>query len=185
MNAGTSGAGREFAAKHSDLIFAGLTSLDTAPNQIAEIKQLARDRHGREIKVFARAHVVCRDSEEQARRDYERIHRELADVEGARNVVRMNMPNSQSTDWESMSMQKTVESMVAGFFALPVIGTPEQVAQKLIELHEAGADGIALSWPDFDQGLTQMEQDLLPRLVEAGLREPAREVSVAAGAGAA
>jgi alkanesulfonate monooxygenase SsuD/methylene tetrahydromethanopterin reductase-like flavin-dependent oxidoreductase (luciferase family) len=97
----------------------------------------------------------------------------------------MNMPNSQSTDWESMSMQKTVESMVAGFFALPVIGTAEQVAQKLIELHEAGADGIALSWPDFDDGLTQMEHDLLPRLVEAGLREPAREASVAAGAGAA
>jgi alkanesulfonate monooxygenase SsuD/methylene tetrahydromethanopterin reductase-like flavin-dependent oxidoreductase (luciferase family) len=185
MNAGTSGAGREFAAKHSDLIFAGLTSLDTAPDQIAEIKQLARERHGREIKVFARAHVVCRDSEQEARRDYERIHRDLADIEGARNVVRMNMPNSQSTDWESMSMQKTVESMVAGFFALPVIGTAEQVAQKLIELHEAGADGIALSWPDFDEGLTQMEHDLLPRLVEAGLREPAREASVAAGAGAA
>jgi alkanesulfonate monooxygenase SsuD/methylene tetrahydromethanopterin reductase-like flavin-dependent oxidoreductase (luciferase family) len=182
MNAGTSGAGREFAAKHSDLIFAGLTSLDTAANQISEIKQLAREQHGREIKVFARAHVVCRDSEEQARRDYDRIHKELADVEGARNVVRMNMPNSQSTDWESMSMQRTVESMVAGFFALPLVGTAEQVVQKMIELHEAGADGIALSWPDFDEGLMQMEQELLPLLVEAGLRSPSRGASVAAGA---
>ncbi len=185
MNAGTSGAGREFAARHSDLIFAGLTSLDTAATQIAEIKDLARERHGREIKVFARAHVVCRDSEEQARRDYERVHRELADVEGARNVVRMNMPNSQSTDWESMSMQKTVESMVAGFFALALVGTPEQVTGQLIELHESGADGIALSWPDFDEGLTQMEEEILPRLVEAGLRSPLREASLPATAGAA
>jgi dimethylsulfone monooxygenase len=182
MNAGTSGAGREFAAKHSDLIFAGLTSLDTAADQISEIKQLAREQHGREIKVFARAHVVCRDSEERARRDYDRIHKELADVEGARNVVRMNMPNSQSTDWESMSMQRTVESMVAGFFALPLVGTAEQIVQMMVALHEAGADGIALSWPDFDEGLTQMEQELLPLLVEAGLRSPSRDASVAAGA---
>ena len=182
MNAGTSGAGREFAAKHSDLIFAGLTSLDTAANQISEIKQLAREQHGREIKVFARAHVVCRDSEEQARRDYDRIHKELADVEGARNVVRMNMPNSQSTDWESMSMQRTVESMVAGFFALPLVGTAQQIVQMMVALHESGADGIALSWPDFDEGLTQMEQELLPLLVEAGLRIPSRDASVAAGA---
>jgi dimethylsulfone monooxygenase len=185
MNAGTSGAGREFAARHSDLIFAGLTSLDTAAQQIDEIKGLARERHGREIKVFARAHVVCRDSEEQAQRDYERIHRELADIEGARNVVRMNMPNSQSTDWESMSMQKTVESMVAGFFALALVGTPEQVTQKMIELHEAGADGIALSWPDFDEGLTQMQEEILPRLLEAGLRGPLHEAPVSAGASAA
>jgi alkanesulfonate monooxygenase SsuD/methylene tetrahydromethanopterin reductase-like flavin-dependent oxidoreductase (luciferase family) len=185
MNAGTSGAGREFAAKHSDLIFAGLTSVETAAKQIDEIKALARERHGREIKVFARAHVVCRDSEVEARRDYERIHKELADTEGARNVVRMNMPNSQSTDWESMSMQKTVESMVAGFFALAFVGTPEQIVQQMIELHEAGADGIALSWPDFDEGLEQMERELLPRLVAAGLRSPIREISVAAGVGAA
>jgi dimethylsulfone monooxygenase len=185
MNAGTSGAGREFAAKHSDLIFAGLTSLDTAAKQITEIKQLAREQHGREIKVFARGHVVCRDSEEQAHRDYDRIHKELADVEGARNVVRMNMPNSQSTDWESMSMQRTVESMVAGFFALPLVGTAEQIVQMMVALHESGADGIALSWPDFDEGLTQMEQELLPLLVEAGLRTPVHEPSVAAGAGAA
>jgi FMNH2-dependent dimethyl sulfone monooxygenase len=182
MNAGTSGAGREFAAKHSDLIFAGLTSLDTAAKQITEIKQLAREQHGREIKVFARGHVVCRDSEEQAHRDYDRIHKELADVEGARNVVRMNMPNSQSTDWDSMSMQRTVESMVAGFFALPLVGTAEQIVQMMVALHEAGADGIALSWPDFDEGLTQMEQELLPLLVEAGLRSPSRQASVAAGA---
>ena len=171
MNAGTSGAGREFAAKHSDLIFAGLTKLDTAAEQIAEIKALAREKHGRDIKVFARGHVVCRATEEQARRDFDRIHKETADVDGARNVVRMNMPNSQSADWESLSMQRIVEGMIAGFWALPLVGTPEQVTAQMIGLHEAGADGIALSWPDFDEGLTQMEEELLPRLVEAGLRD--------------
>src|SRR4051812_6209752 len=74
MNAGTSAAGREFACKHSDLIFAGLTSLDTAKQQIADIKQLAREKHGRDIRVFGRGHIVCRDSEPQAKRRWDEIH---------------------------------------------------------------------------------------------------------------
>ena len=35
MNAGTSPAGRAFASKHSDVIFAGLTNFETAADQIA------------------------------------------------------------------------------------------------------------------------------------------------------
>lgn len=172
MNAGTSSAGRAFAAKHSDLIFAGLTRLDTAAEQIAEIKALAREEHGREIRVFGRGHIVCRDSEQRARADYDRIHKQLADVEGAKNVVRMNMPNSQSADWESLDMQRILEGMIAGFWALPLVGTADQVSENIAELHEAGLDGIALSWADFDEGLGQMEELILPRLVEAGLRSP-------------
>jgi dimethylsulfone monooxygenase len=186
MNAGTSSAGREFAAKHSDLIFAGLTRPDTAAKQIGEIKQLAREKHDREIRVFARGHIVCRESEEEARAEYDRVHKQAADIQGARNVVRMNMPNSQSADWESLDMQRIVEGMIAGFWSLPLVGTPEQVTAQILELHEAGADGIALSWPNFDEGLAQMEEEIMPRLVEAGVRSPLSGTAAAtAGAGAA
>lgn len=172
MNAGTSSAGRAFAAKHSDLIFAGLTKLETAAEQIAEIKALAREQHGREIKVFGRGHLVVRDSEEQARRDWDRIHTAEADLEGAKNVVRMNMPNSQSADWESLDMKRILEGMIAGFWSLPLLGTADQVTERIAELHELGLDGLALSWLDFDEGLAQLESELLPRLVERGLRSP-------------
>jgi alkanesulfonate monooxygenase SsuD/methylene tetrahydromethanopterin reductase-like flavin-dependent oxidoreductase (luciferase family) len=172
MNAGTSSAGREFAARHSDLIYAGLTNFETAPEQIRAIKSHAREHHGRELAVFGRAHVVCRDSEREARREYERIHRELADVEGARNVVRLNMPNSQSADWDSIDMRQIIEGMVAGFWAIPVVGTPDQVTQRLLDLHAAGCDGISLSWPDFGEGLAQMEELIMPRLIDAGVRTP-------------
>jgi alkanesulfonate monooxygenase SsuD/methylene tetrahydromethanopterin reductase-like flavin-dependent oxidoreductase (luciferase family) len=170
MNAGTSPAGREFAARHSDLIFAGLTSLDTAAQQIAEIKALARERHGREIRVFGRGHVVCRDTDAEARAHYDRVHRSLADFAGAREVVRVNMANSQSADWSSIRMQRIVEGMIAGFWALPLVGTAERITQTIVELHAAGLDGIALSWPDYDEGLGQLEELILPRLVQAGLR---------------
>jgi FMNH2-dependent dimethyl sulfone monooxygenase len=172
MNAGTSSAGREFAAKHSDLIFAGLTTLDTAAEQVAQIKALAREKYHREIRVFGRAHVVCRDTEGEARAEYDRIHKEVADLEGAKNIVRLNMPNSQSADWDSLDMKQILEGTIAGLWALTLVGTPDQVAQQVVDLHAAGLDGLAFSWADFDEGLEQMEELILPRLVEAGVRAP-------------
>jgi FMNH2-dependent dimethyl sulfone monooxygenase len=171
MNAGTSPAGRAFAAKHSDVIFAGLTNAETAPQQIAEIKQIARERYGREIRVFGRGHIVCRDTEAQAQAAYDYVHRQAADYEGAANVTGISKEHSQSTDW-TIAERQLLEGMIAGFWGIPMVGSPDQVAQKLIDLHEAGADGIAISFVDYDEGLAQMEAEILPRLVQAGVRAP-------------
>ena len=103
---------------------------------------------------------------------FDRIHKELGDRAAALATTRVNMANSQSTDFDSMSMQRALDGMIAGFWALPLVGTPEQVAEKLVELHRSGLDGIALSWPDYDEGLTQLEDEILPLLVQAGLRRP-------------
>jgi dimethylsulfone monooxygenase len=169
MNAGTSPAGRRFAAKHSDVIFAGLTDFDTARQQISEIKQLAREEFGREIRVFGRAHLVIRDTERAALDYYDYVHRQVADVEAAANVTGMSKRNSQSTDW-SADEKKILEGMTAGFWAVPVVGTADQVTGKLLALKEAGVDGVAVSWVDYDEGLDQMERLILPRLVQAGVR---------------
>jgi alkanesulfonate monooxygenase SsuD/methylene tetrahydromethanopterin reductase-like flavin-dependent oxidoreductase (luciferase family) len=169
MNAGTSPAGRAFAAKHSDLIFAGLTNFDTAPQQIAEIKSLARERFGREIRVFGRGHVVCRDSEREAIAYYDHVHRKVADYEGAAHAGGINRTNSQSTEW-SADERAMLEGMIAGFWAPPMVGPPDQVTQQLLDMHAAGADGIAISFVNFDEGLEQLERELLPRLVQAGVR---------------
>lgn len=171
MNAGTSPAGRSFASKHSDLIFAGLTNFETAPQQIAEIKQLAREQYGREIRVFGRGHIVCRDSEREARDYYDYVHRRHGDYEGAANVTGMSKQHSQSTDW-SIEERKILEGMIAGFWGIPMIGTAEQVAEQIIALHQAGADGVAISFVDYFDGLQRMEAQILPLLVQAGVRAP-------------
>jgi len=181
MNAGTSPAGRGFAALHSDVIFAGLQSPDTAARQIGEIKQLARERHGREIRVFGRGHVVCRPTEGEARERYDLVHRRLLDVEAARGVTLLSMANSQSTDWEAAEMRRIVEGMAAGFWAIPLVGTPDQVVQTMLDLERAGLDGIALSFIDYDEGLRQLEDELLPRLAQAGARGPAVRSETSAG----
>jgi FMNH2-dependent dimethyl sulfone monooxygenase len=173
MNAGTSPAGREFASKHSDLIFAGLTNFETAGEQIAEIKRLARERFGREIRVFGRGHIVCRDSADEARAYYDHVHREVADYEGAANVTGISKLHSRSTDW-TLDERKLLEGMIAGFWGIPMVGSPDDVAAKMLDLHAAGADGIAISFVDYDDGLARMETQILPRLEAAGVRSPYR-----------
>ena len=44
----------------------------------------------------------------------------------------------------------------------------------MLDLHAAGADGIAISFVNFDEGLEQLETQILPRLVAAGVRAPPR-----------
>jgi len=82
MNAGTSGPGREFAATHSDLIFASLQDMATAQRQIAEIKQQALTSQGREVRVFGRVHIVCRPTEQEAQQYFRWVHRARAIIEG-------------------------------------------------------------------------------------------------------
>jgi alkanesulfonate monooxygenase SsuD/methylene tetrahydromethanopterin reductase-like flavin-dependent oxidoreductase (luciferase family) len=171
MNAGTSPAGRDFAAKHSDVNFAGLTTLDTAAEQIAAIKDYARDTYGREVRVFGRAHVVCRDTEREAQQYYDLVHRRSGDYAGAAEVTGIARAQSQSTDW-TMDQRRLMEGMIAGLWGIPVVGTPEQVAEQLLALHAAGADGIALSFVDYADGLDRLERQIQPLLVQAGVRAP-------------
>jgi hypothetical protein len=35
---------------------------------------------------------------------------------------------------------------------------------------DAGIDGLAISWVDYDQGVAQYRDKLLPRMIQAGLR---------------
>lgn len=179
MSAGTSPAGRDFAAKHADVNFAGLTTFDTAAQQIAEIKRFARETHGRELRIFARAHVVCRDTEREAKRYYDLVHRQYGDYAGAANVTGIAKAESQSTDW-TMDQKKLLEGMIAGLWGIPMVGTAEQIVDQMLQVHQAGADGIALSFVDYDDGLTRLEQQIQPLLEQAGVRAAGRTPQPAA-----
>lgn len=170
MNAGTSGPGREFAATHSDLIFASLQDMATAQRQIAEIKQHALTSHGREVRVFGRVHIVCRPTEQEAQQYFRWVHRDNADVAAIEKLLAGVSANSDSFDVDPEEHAKTIERLAAGRGAMTIVGTPEQVVASLLELTNAGLDGVAISWVDYDEGLQQMEEDILPLMVQAGLR---------------
>ena len=71
VNAGMLGAGRDFGAKHADFTFVNLNDIDELKAVIADIRESARTKYGREIGMLNHAYVVARDTEKEAL-DYER-----------------------------------------------------------------------------------------------------------------
>lgn len=172
MSAGTSPAGRDFAAKHADMIFAAVEDPADTAQTVAEIKALARERYGKDLKVFGVGHITCRDTEAAARAAYAHVMDDHGDWEAARSAIGKLMRNSQTIDYASAEIQRLMEGVIRAFFACPLTGTPEQVVAKMAEQAEAGLEGMALTFNDYDEGLGQLEGQILPLMVEAGLREP-------------
>jgi FMNH2-dependent dimethyl sulfone monooxygenase len=170
MSAGISPAGQAFAGKHSDLIFAALEDPSRTAAVVAEIKSTAREQHGRELPVFAHGNICCRDSEDEARAYYDEVYKEKGDYEAGQNVLSMIMAHSETLDWSSIEMQRLLEAQIRGFFAYPLVGTPQQIVQSMVELHEAGLEGLAISFPDNDDGLDRLGRQIMPLMTEAGLR---------------
>lgn len=172
MSAGISPAGREFAAGYADIVFAAIADPARTAETVAELKRLAHERHGKALRVFGRAHITCQATEARARQAYEHFIVEHGDREAGENVLRMLMANSQTIDYSSAEMQALIEAVVRGYFAHPITGSPAQVVSALNELAQAGLDGVAVTWNDYEEGLEQYERQLLPLMVQAGLREP-------------
>ncbi|WP_336213191.1 LLM class flavin-dependent oxidoreductase [Nonomuraea sp. LPB2021202275-12-8] len=161
MNAGFSPAGQDFAARHADITFAMLPGIDAAAALVAPIKERKP-----QLRVFAAAHVVCAATDGQARAEYARMVGELGDRQAAERAIRLLIGSSRSGDFDGM-----VNAAIAGFFALPLVGSPETVVAQMAALADAGVDGLALSWLNYEAGLQQYADTLRPMLERAGLRQ--------------
>jgi FMNH2-dependent dimethyl sulfone monooxygenase len=171
MSAGNSPRGLEFAARHADLNFVVAPDLAIAGENARSVRELAArhpDRPNKAIKVFGQGYIVCRDTEAEAVAYRDQYVEELGDWEGVRNLLDVLIPNSESAlgdQWEAMAA-----NMIAGYGALPLVGTPDQVVDGMQAFADAGLDGLTLSWVDYPAGIEQFDKVLRPRLVEAGLR---------------
>jgi alkanesulfonate monooxygenase SsuD/methylene tetrahydromethanopterin reductase-like flavin-dependent oxidoreductase (luciferase family) len=167
MNAGNSKQGSAFAAKHADIQYINIFSLDTAAEQVANVRRAAKEQAGRDnVLVMASVTILCRDTEQEVKDYYDYLVRHHGDWEGARNIARALISNSSSI----LDNEEIIERMVLTMGGWPIIGTPDQVVDQLKVLAATGLDGLALSWPDFDEGIARYGRDLLPRLRAEGLR---------------
>jgi dimethylsulfone monooxygenase len=67
--------------------------------------------------------------------------------------------------------------LAAGFGGYPLVGTAEQIVDKLIALQETGIDGVVLSWVNYRDEMRQWIDEVMPLLDQAGLRGPYRRAS--------
>ena len=169
VNAGSSPAGINYATDHSDIIFVtspgGANPEDacrTLPAHIKKIRDSAR-RKKRRIKIMINPHVICRETEEEAWKQYHRIL-DQADPIALENFVATFMGGDQNS-WKGHSKNNWA---VGGNVHL--VGTPEQIVDWFIKLKKAGCDGMQINFFDFLPDLDFFGKRVIPLLHQAGLR---------------
>lgn len=173
MNAGGSERGREFAAEHCDLAF--ILAFDTRPEavktQVDQYRELARDKYAKDIQIWMASYVVQRDSLAEAQAYVEDYAVTQGDEPGVEGFITNNIANAKTVpDGVLEKMRFAIKAGVGGY---PLIGTAEDIAASLAALSEVGVDGILLTWLDYEGGLKNFGEHVMPRLEQAGLRAPA------------
>jgi dimethylsulfone monooxygenase len=172
MNAGGSPKGQHFAAKYCDMAFLVLSShnLEDARKQVDAYRTLARKEYGREIQIWTNCYVVHGDTQREAQAFLDRYVIEHGD-DTAVNTLAAVM-GLESLALPPSVLEQFKFHLKAGWAGYPLVGTADHMVDQLKKLSDVGFDGIVLSWFDYLQGLERWNREVMPRLVQAGLRRP-------------
>jgi alkanesulfonate monooxygenase SsuD/methylene tetrahydromethanopterin reductase-like flavin-dependent oxidoreductase (luciferase family) len=165
INAGSSPAGREFSAREVDFNFVSVDTLENGQEMVRDVKRRAFE-YGRTIGTMTYGLVVARDTEREARRQYDYII-EKGDWEATRNIMRVLGVESGSFDTQ---IKQFAERFIAGWGGYPLVGSPEQIVDQMLALSEIGIEGIILSWLDYSEEIDYFGRRVLPLMEQAGLR---------------
>ncbi|WP_300006934.1 LLM class flavin-dependent oxidoreductase [Pseudonocardia sp.] len=169
MNAGSSGRGREYAARNCDFLFTILIDPETGAKDVQDIKALGRT-FGRDLDVFTTTHIVCRPTDEEAK-DFHRYYvDENADWEAVEKLMHLQGMYGQSFPPDAFKMYR--DRFAGGHGTYPIVGSPDTVAAELERISAAGFVGATISFVDYVNDLTYFNAEVLPRLEAKGLRKP-------------
>jgi FMNH2-dependent dimethyl sulfone monooxygenase len=170
ISAGSSPKGRAFGAKYCDINFSVVENLEKGTKWVNDMKRLAWEEYKREIGTFTYSYAVVRDTEKEAKEYYNYYVHEKGDWEACDNICKAFGIESGSFSKEYFN--KFRENFVAGWGGYPLVGTPEQVTDKLLELSGTGIDGTLITMVDYNSELPYWNERVMPLLEQAGLRKP-------------
>ena len=113
---------------------------------------------------------MCRETEKEAKDYLHHYVHEKGDWEAAGNLLRIFGMQTETLDPKTLEGHKA--HFIAGHGGYPLVGTAEQIVDELGKLADIGVDGCLISWVDYKNELAQWNAEVLPLMVQAGLREP-------------
>ncbi len=167
LNAAFSPPGRDFAAAHADFLFTTFKSIDAGQDTIADVTRRAAQT-GRQVGVFTTTHVVCRPGKDEAEAYYHRYTVTEADTAALDYMTATQSQNASSHDPETYRRHR--QRFAGGAGTYPLVGTPEDIAAQMVQMHKAGFAGTTVSFVNFRQELPYFCKTVLPLLRESGLR---------------
>ena len=197
---GSSPAAGEVAAEHADVYLTWGEPPEAVAEKIAWIRGLAREK-GREVRFGIRLHTISRDTSDEAWAEARRLLGGIDDEtitqvqdglrrsesEGQRRMLDLNKGSRDELEiypnlWAGVGL-------VRGGAGTALVGSHEEVADRVEEYHALGIDEFVLSAYPHLEGAYWFGEGVLPILEHRGLwKNPAPQVdarsSVPFGAGA-
>ena len=179
MSAGFSPKGRDFAAQAADLLFTSVSNIERAPAIVKSVQDYAA-RYGRRIAVYTTCHIICRPTRQDAEDFYYYYAEEMADRESLEYIVRQkeatagnDTSKAERPDTNPEANTRKRGKIYPGTFpgCYTIVGTPDDVADEMIEMSQAGLAGASICFLDYLAAMPYFIQEVLPRLERAGLRE--------------
>lgn len=138
---GNSGDAQEMAGKYSDWYFINGAPVERLQQQIDAVNKVAHPL-GRIVKFSVNAFVIARETEEQARAEYEEI---IAAADESAIAQFREKASEAKGMWQS---DASIDSFVANNEGLRtgLIGSYQQVASRLRDIERAGIDMVLLSF---------------------------------------
>ncbi|TXN28734.1 NtaA/DmoA family FMN-dependent monooxygenase [Lacisediminihabitans profunda] len=192
--AGSSESGRRFAARNAEAVFIIAPTPAIARDQITETRRLAVEfgRNPGDIKFFQGLSFVIGDTEEEALAKAEE-YEEYVSVDGylAHSAIvdkagRVYDPETPIRDVDSNTAKGFLESVakhitdrepivrdlaITRSRSTRIVGTPEQIADRIQEWQDAGVDGInVINWV-LPGSFAEFADKVLPVLRARGLAQ--------------
>lgn len=169
---GSSRAARDMAARVSDWYFTNGNDLDGIRRQVEDIKQKASaNQHS--VRIGVNGFVIARDTEEQAQQVLNEIIAKANPraVEGFAAEVKNagSASPEKEGNWAASSFDDLVQYNDG--FKTNLIGTPQQIAERIVALKRIGVDLLLLGFLHFQEEVEYFGREVLPRVRELERQE--------------
>lgn len=167
---GSSRAARDMASRVSDWYFTNGNSAEEIKKQIDDIREKAKANH-HHVKIGVNAFIIARDTEQEA-------HAVLQEIIDKANIQAVNAfghatreAGAASIEGEGNWAKSTFEDLVQynDGFKTNLIGTPQQIAERIVALKNVGVDLILSGFLHCIEEVEYFGQKVLPlvRTLEA------------------
>jgi FMNH2-dependent dimethyl sulfone monooxygenase len=167
LNAGHSPRGRRFATQHADVMFFGVSDVETSAAEVGRLKS-ELGATGRSVGVYTNSFIVCRPTRKEAEEYYHWYAVENADDGAVETMLRGRGYLNRGLPPEAIARMR--KRLAGGNGGYPFIGTPDDCAAEMQRISAIGIDGLALGFVNGLKYLPYIRDEVLPRLARLGLR---------------
>lgn len=164
---GSSRAARDMASRASDWYFTNGNTVEGIKAQVDDIRaKAAANNH--QVKVGVNAFIIARDTEEEAKAVLAEIIAK-ADPEAVNAFGHeVKQAGKASPEGEGNWAKSTFEDLVQynDGFKTNLIGTPQQIAERIVALKDVGVDLILSGFLHFQEEVAYFGEKVLPLVRE-------------------